>query len=61
MNDIQKEFILAEVRSMIILLDQRLPDENPWASVDLASATVPDLVSAKKLLHELLYSPPIRS
>jgi hypothetical protein len=58
--DVQQSLLIAQVRSMAILLDSRLGDDNPWRSVKLDELSLSDLASAKKLMHELLYSPPPR-
>lgn len=56
-----KEILVAQVRSMILELDARLGDSNPWRTLSLDEYEVTDLASIKKLLHELLYAPPAKT
>lgn len=59
--DLQRNLLLAQVRSMAILLRERLGDENPWRDFELDKYSLSDILLVKKLMHELLYSPPPRS
>jgi len=52
--------LLAQCLSMALLLTERLGESNPWASVDFAAADEAELALSKRLMHELLYSPPPR-
>jgi len=52
--------LLAQCRSMVLLLTDRLGDENPWAALDFSTYDEADLALSKRLMHELLYSPPQR-
>jgi hypothetical protein len=57
---IQQQLLLAQVQSMLVELDERLGDENPWRLIDFTTYTISDLAAVKKLMHELLYAPPPR-
>jgi len=57
----QKQMLLLAVRSMVIELDDRLGDDNPWKFIDFDAWNVRDLSAVKRTLHELLYVPPKRS
>lgn len=57
--DLQKELLLAKVKSMIEELEERT-GSNPYASFDIQSFSVEDLMSVRKDLHEILYAPPPR-
>jgi len=57
----QQKMLIAEVRSMIILLDERLGDANPWRDIELDGLNSSELANARRLIHELLYAPPPRS
>lgn len=59
--DIKHSMLKAEVLSFIILLNERLGDNNPWSDVAVDDLSIDDLVSARRLLHDLLYAPPPRS
>lgn len=61
MAEHQDILLIAQCRSMSLLLNERLGDENPWADVDFNALTPPELAQSKKLMHELLYAPPPRS
>jgi hypothetical protein len=56
----KKALLLAQCLSMALLLTERLGESNPWASVDFAAADEAELALSKRLMHELLYSPPPR-
>lgn len=57
--DLQKELLLAKVKSMIEELEERT-GSNPYISFDLQSFTVEDLAQVRRDLHEILYAPPPR-
>jgi hypothetical protein len=59
--DQQHILLLAQVRSMAVLLDSRLGDDNPWRQIAFDEYNNSDLASVKKLMHELLYAPPPKS
>jgi len=60
-SDSQQPLLLAQCQSMVILLDSRLGQLNPWRNVNLESYSASDLADVRKLMHELLYAPPSRS
>ena len=59
--DQQKILLLNQLKSMVIELDDRLGDNNPWKDVSFDDYDVSELRSLKSSLHELLYAPPSRS
>jgi len=60
-TDLQQVLLLAQVRSMTILLNEKLGDANPWRSIQFDAYSSMDLAYVKKLMHELLYAPPPRT
>jgi len=60
-TSVRKQFLVAECQSMKLLLTERLGTNHPWASIDFASVSDEELELAKRLLHELLYTPPART
>jgi len=60
-DDQQKAMLRVTISSMIVELDERLGDENPFRSFDISAFTIPELAAFKRTLKELLYAPPVRS
>lgn len=57
---LQRQLLVAEVKSMVTLLTDRLGTDNPWLLVDFDALPLDALASARRLMHELLYAPPPR-
>lgn len=56
----QLELLLTRVKSMVIVLNERLGDDNPWNLINYEEYSLSDLAAVKRLMHELLYPPPPR-
>ncbi len=57
---LQQIMLLAQVKSMIIELNERLGDANPYADLSVDTYGLDELIVLKRNLHELLYAPPPR-
>ncbi len=56
-----RSILLVQIHAMIILANDRLGDENPYATLSYDDYDVVTLAVLKRQLHELLYSPPSRN